>query len=158
MIHIEWWSRSSSDDPDRVWSSDDVLDQVWSSDDDPDEDDLNMNMTWRWRWREVDYDSNDTEKNTCVNKLCWDNAFLVKRECWCNCNFRMYSLVFLIYCNPIFIPGCILMYLSHVIPRCLFWEVSIMRNLCQFIMGNAPIGWRRQSPHKCWGTRVIRHS
>ena len=27
--------------------------------------------------------------------------------CWCNCNFWMYSLVFLIYCNPMFIPGCI---------------------------------------------------
>ena len=87
MIQIQWWSRSSDDD----------LDQ--------DEDDLKMKMTWRWRG--LDNDPNDTEKKTCVDKLCRENTFLVKRECWCNCNFRMYSLVYLMYCTPIFIPGSI---------------------------------------------------
>ena len=135
MIQIEWWSRSSHDDPivmiqiewwsrssdDSQWwskSNDDV--PWWSrSSDDPepvmmlhddpdremihiqwrwliDKDDLNMKMNWRCRWRE------DPEKKTSDEK----NTFLVKRECWCNCNFRMYSLVFLIFCNPMFISGC----------------------------------------------------
>ena len=135
MIQIQWWSRSSDDVP--WWSR--------SSDDpDPNEDDLQMKMTWRW-WI-TDDDQDDTEKKTCVDKLCRENTFLVKRECWCNCNFGMYSLVFLIYCNPMFIPGCIVMYLSHVIPRCLFREVSTMRKSCQVIVGNPPIGQGLNSP------------
>ena len=115
---IQWrWARSRDDlDPDERW--------------------LKMKMNWRWRWWEVDDDSDDTEKKTCANKLCWENTFLVKRECWCNCNFGMYSSVFLMYCNPMFILGCIVMYLSHVIPRCLFREVYIMRKSCQVIMGD----------------------
>ena len=32
------------------------------------------------------------------------------------------------------------MYCNHVIPRCLFQEVSIMRKSCQVIVGNLPIG------------------
>ena len=36
--------------------------------------------------------------------------------------------------------------LSHVIPLCLFREVSIMRNLCQVIVGNPPIGQGLKSP------------
>ena len=133
-IQIQWWwSRSNDDDPDQVmihiqwWSrsSDDV--QWWSrSSDDPDpemiqiewwsrsgwrwledEGDLNIEMTWRWRWWRLDNDPDDTEKKTYANKLCRENTFLVKRERWCNCNFRMYSLVFLMYCNPMFISGCI---------------------------------------------------
>ena len=133
---VPWWSRST-DDPDLVMMLHDDLDREmiqirwrWLED----EDDLKTNMTWR---RD---DPADTEKKTCADKLCQENTFLVKRECWCNCNFGMYSLVFLIYCNPMFIPGCIVMYLSHVIPRCLFREVSIMRNSCQVIVGNPPIG------------------
>ena len=118
MIQIQqWWSRSS-DDPDPVqwwWSrsSDDVL---WRSrlrdDPDPvmkmtwiwrwleDEDDLKTKMTWRQRWfswyREEDQ----------YWKSCRKNTFLVKRECWCICNFGMYSSMYLMYCNPMFIPGC----------------------------------------------------
>ena len=89
MIQIQWWwSRSK-------W--------IWLVD----EDDLNINMTWRWRWQGLDDDPDDTEKKTCVDKLCRENTFLVKRECWCNCNFRMYSLLFLMYCNLMFISGCI---------------------------------------------------
>ena len=126
-IQIEWWSRSSSDDPDRVmiqiqqwwsrssddpnpvqwcWSrSSDDLDPVmpylwWSrSRDDPDPDDLKMKMTWRWRW--LRWSSWCREEDQCW-KLCRKNTFLVKRECWCICNFGMYF----IYCNPMFIPGC----------------------------------------------------
>ena len=123
-IQIEWWSRSSSDDPDREmiqiewwsrsspvmmiqiewWSGscDDVL--WWSrSRDDPDPDDLKMKMNWRWRWLEDEDDPVDTEKKTSAEKLCRKNTFLVKRECWCICNFGMYSSM---YCNPMFIPGC----------------------------------------------------
>ena len=88
MIQIEWWSRSR-------WR--------WLED----EDDLKIKMTWRWRWWGLDDDLDDIEKKTCAIKLCRENTFLVKRECWCNCNFGMYSLVFLMYCNPMFIPGCI---------------------------------------------------
>ena len=77
-----------------------------------DEGDLKMNMTWRWRW--LDDDPDDTEKNTCADKLCQENTFLVKRECWCNCNFRMYSLVFLMYCTLMFIPGSV----CNVIESC----------------------------------------
>ena len=112
MIQIEWWSRSSPVMLIQIerWSksSDDA--PWWSrSRDDPDP----MKMTYRWRWLEDeddfedDNDLDDTEKKTCADKLCQENTFLVKRECWCNCNFGMYSLVFLIYCNPMFIPGCI---------------------------------------------------
>ena len=112
MIQIEWWSRSEDDVQWWSRSSDDV--QWWSrsSDDpDPNEDDLQMEMTWKWRWLwrwwRPDDDLNDTEKKTCANKLCQENTFLVKRECWCNCNFGMYSLVYLMYCTPMFIPGCV---------------------------------------------------
>ena len=124
MIQTWWWS---SDDPYQVviqWcsrSSDDVdlmmiywcsrsgddLDLMmiqWfsRSSDDPD---LKMNMTWKWRW--LDDDPNDTQKKTCVDKLFRENTFLVKRECWYICKFRMYSLVYLMYCTPMFIPGSV---------------------------------------------------
>ena len=66
MIELEWWSRSSDDVPDQVWSSDDVPDRVLSSDDDLDwviieiqmKDDLNMKTTWKWIWLEDEYDDN----------------------------------------------------------------------------------------------------
>ena len=99
MIQIEWWSRSC----------DDVL--WWSrSRDDPDPDDLKMKMTWRRR-RLDDRDDLKTnmiqwyiEEDQCW-KLCRKNTFLVKRECWCICNLGMYSYMYFIYCNPMFIPG-----------------------------------------------------
>ena len=122
MIQIEWWSRSSDDDPNRVMIQ------------------IQVKMTWRWIWQGLNDDPDDTEKKICADKLCRENTFLVKRECWCNCKFGMYSSIFFMYCNPMCILGCIVIYLSHVIPRCLFWEVSIMRKSCQVIMGNPPIG------------------
>ena len=106
-IQIEWWSRSSSSDPDRVmiqiqwWRSMMIQIERWSrSRWLEDEDDLKMKMNRRRRW------SSDTEKKTSAEKLCRKNIFLVKRECWCICNFRMYSSMYLMYCNPMFIPGC----------------------------------------------------
>ena len=106
VMMTQWWSKSS-DDPDLVM----IQIQWWwskSSDDwDPDEDDLKMKMTWRWRWRELNDDPDDTEKRTCADKLCQENTFLVKRECWCICNFEMYSSVYLMYCTSMFILGCV---------------------------------------------------
>ena len=85
MIQIEWWSRSR-------WR--------WLEY----QDNLKMKMTWRWTWQELIDDSDDTEKKTHADKLCWENTFLVKRECWCICNFRMYSPVYLMSCTLMFIP------------------------------------------------------
>ena len=126
MMIQQWWSRSS-DDPDPVqwcWSrSRDDPDPVMMFHDDPDqemiqirwwledEDDLKMKMTWRWRWLEdkddlkMRWSSWYKEEDQCW-KLCRKNTFLVKRECWCICNFRMYSSMYSIYCTPMFIPGC----------------------------------------------------
>ena len=94
MIHIERWSRFSDDVP---W---------WSrSRDDPDsknEDDLNTKMTWRLKRLEMQmtrWSSWYREEDQCW-KLCRKNTFLVKRECWCICNFGMYSSMYLIYCKP----------------------------------------------------------
>ena len=114
MIQIQWWC--PSDDPDRVmiyiqwwWSrlSDDldiVMKMTWIWRWLEDEDNLKMKMTWRWRrWD----DPVNTEKKTSADKLCWENTFLVKRECWCICKFGIYSLVYFIYCTPVFIPGSI---------------------------------------------------
>ena len=107
MIQIEWWSRSR-------WR--------WLED----EDDLKKEMTWRWIWWGLDNDPDDIEKNTCADKLCRENTSLVKRECWSNCNFRMYSLVFLMYCNPMFIPGCIFNVLESFHAPMFLSGVSIM--------------------------------
>ena len=114
-IQIEWWSRSSSSDPDRV------MIQIQSSDDDPDPVMIKIQwwrtmmiqirMTWRWRWLEDEDDLKTRwsswykEEDQCW-KLCRKNTFLVKRECWCICNFGMYSSMYLMYCNPMFIPRC----------------------------------------------------
>ena len=103
MIQIEWWSRSR-------W--------IWLED----EGDLKIEMTWRWRWRRVDDDPDDTEKKTCADKLCRENTFLVKRECWCNCNFRMYSLVFLMYCTLMFIPGHVCNVIKSWCHALIFWS------------------------------------
>ena len=93
LIQIEWWSRSS--DAILWWSR---------SRDDLDPDDLKTKMTQRRRWS-----SWCREEDQCW-KLCRKNTFLVKRECWCICNFRMYSSMYSMYC---------IMYLSHVVmPQC----------------------------------------
>ena len=122
MIQIEWWSRSCleiwsrwSDNPDPVqwcWSrSSDDLDPVMPFYDDPDREMIQIQMTWRRRWLEDEDDLKTNmiqwyrEEDQCW-KLCRKNTFLVKRECWCICNFAMYSSMYFIYCNPMFIPGC----------------------------------------------------
>ena len=93
LIQIEWWSRSSPEMMIQIerWSrsSDDV--QWWSRSDD------DLKTRWSSWYREEDQ----------CWKLCRKNTFLVKRECWCICNFGMYSSMYLIYCNPMFIPGCL---------------------------------------------------
>ena len=92
MIQIEWWSRSSSMTIQiERWSRSRWLE---------DEDDLKMKMNWIWRWS-----SWYREEDQCW-KSCRKNTFLVKRECWCICNFGMYSSMYLMYCNLMFILGC----------------------------------------------------
>ena len=96
MIQIEWWSRSSDGDPDPVMIQ---IQWWWSrSSDDPDP---MMKMTWIRIWLD------DTEKKTCADILCRENTLLVKRECWCICNFGMYSSVYLMYCTLIFYSRCV---------------------------------------------------
>ena len=164
MIHIQWWWSRSSDDLNLVWwcRLSDHLDLVmmiqikwWSrySDDDPDQ---KMNMTWIWQGLKDDPD--DTEKKNYANKLCRENTFLVKRECWCICNFGMYSLVFLMDCNLMFIPGCV----CDVFKSChtlMFIPGSFynVNKSCQVIVGNPPIDQGLKSS-QFQGTRVIRIS
>ena len=127
MIQIQWWSRSSDVDPAEMiqikwWSrsSDDDLDRVMIQ--------IQMKMTWRCRWPD------DIEKKTCADKLCRENTFLVKRECWCNCNFWIYSLVYLMYYSPMFILGCV----CNVIESChtlmfilgIFYNEKVMSSHC----------------------------
>ena len=121
-IQIEWWSRSSYDDSERSRSSDDpdpavviqiewwsrsspvMLIQIrwWSRSSDAIwwwsrlRDDLKTNMTWRWIWLKDEDVPVDAEKKTSAEKLCRKNTFLVKRECWCICNFGMYSSMYFI--------------------------------------------------------------
>ena len=121
-IQIEWWSRSSYNDSERSRSGDDpdpavviqiewwsrsslvMLIQIrwWSRSSDAiwwwsrSRDDLKMKMTWRWRWLKDEDVPVDAEKKTSVEKLFRKNTFLVKRECWCICNFGMYSSIYFI--------------------------------------------------------------
>ena len=149
MIHQRWsrsrddpdpemmlqkWSRSSND-PDPMMM---IQIEWWSRSED--EDDLKMQMT-RWSREEDQW-----------WKLCRENTFLVKRECWCNCNFGMYSLVFLMYCNPMFILGCTWVMSCPDVPIKRFYNVN---KSCQVIVGNPPIDQGINSP-QFWGTRVIR--
>ena len=68
-----------------------------------------MKMNWRIRRLEMQmkrWSSWYREEYQCW-KLCRKNTFPVKRECWCICNIGMYSSMYLMYCNPMFILGCI---------------------------------------------------
>ena len=159
MLQIKWWSRLD-DDPVMIqikwWSrldDDPVMIQIqwWSR---LDEYDLMMKMTWRWIW--LDDDLYDTENKTCADKLCQENTFLVKRECWCICNFRMHSSIYLMYCTLMFILGCV----CNVIDSChtpMFIPGSFynINKSCQVIVGNPPIGQGLKSP-QLWGPMVIR--
>ena len=92
MIQLWWWS--SDDDPVMVkpwW---------WSSDDDP-------VMIQLWWWSKF-----DAVTKTCTDESCQKNTFLVKRECWCICNFRMYSLIYFI------------LYFIVPLRRCLFLRLG----------------------------------
>ena len=133
MIQTRWWSRSS-DDPDvmmiQTWwrsrSSDDLdvmMIQQWCSNSRDDPNPV-MKKSWRRRLlkRRLEYEDNMKmtrwsswyrEEDECW-KLCRENTFLVKKECWWICNFEMYSLVFLMYCTPMFILRCV----CNVIESC----------------------------------------
>ena len=136
MIQIERWSKCTDDVP---W---------WSrSRDDPDP------TTWRWIW--LNDDPDDTTKKTCADILCRENTFLVKRECWCICNFWMRSLVYFMYCTQMFLSKSI----CNVIESChtpMFISGSFynVKKSCQVIVGNPPIGQGLKSP-ELWGLRVI---
>ena len=121
IIQIQQQRSRMRDDPNPVqwcWSrSSDDLDLVMPFYDDPDQEMIQIQMTWSWRWLEDEEDLKMKmtwrrrcfiwyrEEDQCW-KLCRKNTFLVKRECWCICNFGMYSSMYLTYCNPMFIPGC----------------------------------------------------
>ena len=147
----QWWSRSS-DDTDPV-----MMIQI------------QINMTWRWRWLEYEYDlkmkmmrtwwwSRWYEKNICADKLCRENTFLVNRECWWKCNFRMYSHVYLMYCTLMFILGsvCNVIESSHA-PMFRSGSFYNVNKSCQVIVGNPPIDQGLKFPH-LWGPMVIRIS
>ena len=119
MIQMWWWSRSS-DDPDVM-----MIQQWWASN----HDDANpvMKKNWRIRWLEdskmkmTRWSSWCREEDQCW-KLCRKNTFLVKRECWCNCNFGMYSSMYLMSCNPMFILGCIYYVIESYCHAPMFWS------------------------------------
>ena len=85
-------SRSSDDDDDPV-----MIQLWWWSSDDP----ALMMIQW---WSNFD---DDLEKKTCADEFFQENTFLVKRECWCICNFRIYWIVYFMYCTPMFLWGSI---------------------------------------------------
>ena len=66
---------------------------------------------------------------------------------WCNCNFGMYSLVFIMYCNPMFILGCICnVFESCHTPMFIWGSFYNVNKSCQVIVGNPPIGQGLNSP------------
>ena len=151
MIQIQWWWSRSSDDLDPVMM---IQIKWWSRSND--EYDLNMKMNWIWQG--LDDDLDDKYKKNCADKLCWENTFLVKRECWCICNFKMYSSVYIMYCTTMFFLICVYNVIESChtlmfIPRS-FYNVN---KSCQVIVGNPPNGQGLKSP-QLWGPRVIRLS
>ena len=114
MIQIEWWS--SCDEPvvmmmqilwwrERRWLEDSKTkknwrERRWLEDSKKKKTQIlkDLKMT-RWSsWCREEYQ---------CWKLCRKITFLVKRECWCIYNFRMYSSMYHMYHNPMFIMGCI---------------------------------------------------
>ena len=98
---VPWWSKLR-DDPDPVMMSHDDLDREMIQI-------RRMKMTWRLRRLKMQmkrWSNWYREEDQCW-KLCRKNTFLVKRECWCICSFGMFSSMYLIYCNPMFIMRCI---------------------------------------------------
>ena len=121
MILIQWWWSRSSDDPDPVM----------------------IQIQWWWSRSSDNPDPDDIEKKTCTNKLCRENTFLVNRECWCNCNFKMYSLVYLMYCTPMIIFESVWFMSCLDDPIKSFYNVN---KSCQVIVGNPPIDQGLKSP------------
>ena len=135
-IQIEWWSRSSSDDLDRV------MIRIQSSDDDPDremiqiqwwcsmmiqierwsrsEDDLKMKMTWRWRWLE--------DKDDLKMKMTWRRDDRADREKKTSAENRVERIPsYLRVSVDVYVTSeCILLCILYIVTRCLFRDVSIM--------------------------------
>ena len=83
LIQIEWWSRSS----DAIFMM--IQIERWSrSRWLKDEDELKMKMTQMIQLMQ--------RRRPVLKNLCRKNTFLVKRECWCICNFGMYSSIYFI--------------------------------------------------------------
>ena len=112
MIQIPWWRRPEEEDDLEEYLK---AKMTWRWRRIEDEDYLKMKKTWRRWWLEYEEDlkmnmkrwsSRCREEDQCW-KLCQKNTFLVKREYWCNCNFGMYSPMYLVSCTPMFILGCV---------------------------------------------------
>ena len=142
-IQIKWWS--SNDDPIVM-----MMQIPWwrrLEEEDDLEDDLKMKKNWRWRrlkdeedlkrkntWRQIRLEdeyklkmkmtiwSSWYRKEDQCWKLCRKNTFLVKRECWCICNLGMYSSMYLMYCNPMFILGCTYYVFESCCHAPMFWS------------------------------------
>ena len=109
-----------------------------------------MIETWWWS-------SDDPEKKNCAGKLCRENTFLYKRECWCNCNFRMYSSVYLMYFNPMFILGCVCNIIESChtlmfIPGSFYSVISHVKSLWVTLL--LVKGW---SPHSCGALGLLEY-
>ena len=127
IMQISWWRRLEEEDDLKMkvtwrWRSledegDLKMKNNWRRRRLEDEDNLKIKTTWRWWCRD---DPVDTKKKTSAEKLCWKNTFLVKRECWCICNFGMYSSMYM-YCNPMFILRCIYYVIESFCHASMFW-------------------------------------
>ena len=94
-------SRSSDDDDDVV-----MIHIWWWFSDDP------ALMMIQWWWSRF-----DPVMKTYADELCQENTFLVKRDCWCICNFIMYSLIYFIYCISL-VPDVPIGRIINVINSC----------------------------------------
>ena len=63
-------------------------------------------------------------------------ASVMQKICWCNCKFEVYLLVFLIYCNPMFILRCYYVMSWPYVPIGNIYNVN---KSCQVIVGNPHI-------------------
>ena len=67
----------------------------------------------------------------------------------------MHSLLFLMYCNPMFIPGCICNVLESChTPMFILGSFYNVNKSCQVIVGNPPLGQGLKSP-QLWGIGLL---
>ena len=84
-----------------------------------------------------------------LDPFCLTISFQKGILCWCNCNFRLYSLVYLMYCTPMFISRIFWVMSCPDVPIGSFY---IVNKSCQVIVGNPPIDQGLKSPQS-WGPR-----